>query len=110
MAKRGGSSSGAVVWLMLVVGLLLAGGWMLWTQDTRRGTRHPEYSVRRTDDRGSALVYRLYQSSGLAPKVWDADFTRLKEPGLLIVIAPASVVLPSPPQLALDTSAPWSVA
>lgn len=88
MAKRA-SSSGAVVWLMLVVGLLLTGGWVLWTQDTRRGTRHPEYSVLRTDDRGSALVYRLYQSSGLAPKVWDADFTRLKEPGLLLIIAPA---------------------
>lgn len=88
MANRK-SSSGAVVWLMFVVGLLLAGGWALWSQDTRRGNQHPEYSVHRTDDRGSAIVYRLYQSAGLAPKVWDQDFTRLKEPGLILIIAPA---------------------
>lgn len=88
MADRG-AGRGAVIWLMLVIGLLLAGGWALWTQDTRRGTQHPEYSIHRTDDLGAAVVYRLYQSAGLAPRVWDREFTHLKEPGVLIVIAPA---------------------
>ncbi len=74
---------------MAVLGVLIAGAWLLWTQDTRRDTRHPEYSVHRTDDRGAAIAYRLYQGAGLSPRIWNSEFTRLKEPGLLILIAPA---------------------
>lgn len=74
---------------MAVLGGLIGGAWLLWTQDTRRDTRHPEYSVHRTDDRGAAIVYRLYEGAGLAPRIWNSEFTRLKEPGLLILIAPA---------------------
>jgi hypothetical protein len=74
---------------MLVIGALLMGGFFLWTQDTRRGTQHPEYSVRRADSLGAAVVYRLYQDAGLKPQEWDESFTRLKQPGTVIMIAPS---------------------
>jgi hypothetical protein len=75
--------------LTAVIGMLLMGGFVLWTQDTRRGTVHAEYSVRRTDDRGAALVFRLFEDRGLRPQVWDREFTDLKGPGVLILLAPA---------------------
>jgi hypothetical protein len=80
---------GPLVWLMLVIGALGAGGIFLWTQDTRRGSHNPEYSVARTDDRGAALVYRVYQSAGLKPQVWDRPLTDLDKPGMLLLLAPA---------------------
>lgn len=82
-------SRGPVIWLTVVLAALAAGGYLLWTQDTRRGGVHPEYSIHRTDDRGAAVVYRLYESSALRPQVWDQEFTKLREPGLLILLAPA---------------------
>ncbi|HTE17657.1 MAG TPA: DUF4350 domain-containing protein, partial [Armatimonadota bacterium] len=86
-AKAGSWAS--TLWLMVVIGLLLAGGFFLWTGDTRRGTQQPLYSVHRTDDRGAALVYRLYAEAGLKPGAWDEPLTRLKEPGMLILLEPA---------------------
>ena len=78
-----------LVWLSIVVLALFAGGTILWAADTRAGLNQPEYSIRRTDDRGIALLYRLYERSGLNPQVWNRDLTELKEPGLLILVAPA---------------------
>jgi hypothetical protein len=72
-----------------VISALAAGGVFLWTQDTRRGAQTPAYSVQRADDRGAALVYRLYGSAGLRPQVWDQELTHLKAPGLLILLDPA---------------------
>jgi hypothetical protein len=69
--------------------VLLAGGYFLWSLDIRRGTNLPEYSVQRTDDRGAAVVYRLFQNAGYHPQVWDEDLARLRQPGLLILLAPA---------------------
>jgi hypothetical protein len=80
---------GPLLWLMLVIGALLFGGYLLWTSDTRRGSHGPAYSVTRTDERGAAAVFRLYHAAGLKPKVWDRDLSKLKAPGLLILLAPA---------------------
>lgn len=88
MTTKPGSKE-TLIWLMLVMGAMLAAGYYLWTQDTRRGRQSALYSVERTDDRGAALVYRLYQQAGLQPRVWDRDLTALKEPGLLILLEPA---------------------
>lgn len=74
---------------MLIIGVLLMGGYFLWTQDTRRGIQHPAYSIQRTDSEGAAVVYRLYQDAGLKPRTWDEPLTHLKQPGTLIMIAPA---------------------
>lgn len=79
----------ALVWLLVVILALFAGGTLLWAADTQAGLHQPEYSVRRTDDRGIALLYRLYERHGLNPQVWNRDLTDLKEPGLLLLIAPA---------------------
>src|SRR5687768_651890 len=79
----------ALVWLAVVIVALFAGGTLLWAADTRSGLNEPEYSIRRTDDRGIALLYRLYERRGLKPQVWNRDLTDLREPGLLILIAPA---------------------
>lgn len=68
--------------------MLFVGAYFLWTQDSRRGGEYPVYSIRRTDATGAAVAYRLYQQAGLAPQVWDEDLTRLKSPGLLLLIAP----------------------
>jgi hypothetical protein len=83
------STRWATLWLALVIGALLAGAYLLWTQDTRQGTTQPLYSVSRTDDRGAAVVYRLYEKAGLKPRVWDLPLTRLKEPGVLLLLEPA---------------------
>jgi hypothetical protein len=80
--------AGPFITLLVIIAALMIGGYFLWTADTRRGARHPEYSVLRTDDRGAAIAYRLYQSAGLKPQVWDRDLTALKEPGMLILLAP----------------------
>ncbi len=88
MDKRRGNWA-PLLWLAAVIGLLLAGGFSLWSLDTRRGTGLPEYSVQRTDDRGAAVVYRLFQRAGANPRVWDQDLTRLRAPGMLILLAPA---------------------
>jgi len=72
-----------------VIGVLFVGAYFLWTQDSRRGGEYPVLSVRRTDASGAAVAYRLYQQAGLAPQVWDEDLTHLKDPGLLLMIAPA---------------------
>lgn len=87
-----------VLWLTIVVSALLGGAFFLWTRDTRAGAQAPEYSVRRTDERGAALVYRLFEQSGIKPQPWDRDFTNLNpgsaavspgQVGLMILIAPA---------------------
>ncbi|MCC2671616.1 MAG: hypothetical protein K0Q72_4087 [Armatimonadetes bacterium] len=85
---RPGGGAGAIAALAVVIGLLLAGAYFLWTQDLRRGAQFPPYSVQRTDAEGAAVVYRLYQQTGLQPEIWDQDLTRLKAPGLLVMIAP----------------------
>jgi uncharacterized protein DUF4350 len=79
---------GPILWLVAVMAALLAAGYFLWTQDTRRGAHNPEYSVVRTDDRGAAIVYRLYRSAGLKPQVWDRELTSLVRPGILLLLAP----------------------
>jgi len=80
--------TGSLIWLAAVTALLGVGAFFLWTQDTRRGGQAPEYSVTRNDDRGAAILYRLYERSGLKPDIWDADLAQLREPGLLILLAP----------------------
>lgn len=90
MDKPGrGASRLAMAWLAAVIGGLLVAAYLLWTQDTRQGAVQPLYSVSRTDDRGAAVVYRLYEKAGLKPRVWDQPLTRLKEPGVLLLLAPA---------------------
>jgi hypothetical protein len=78
-----------LLWLLLVILALFAGGGLLWASDTRAGLNAPEYSIGRTDDRGITLLYRLYERHGLNPQVWDRDLMDLKEPGLLMLIATA---------------------
>jgi len=87
--RPGGSGRGPLLWLMAVIAGLLAAGYSLWSNDSRRGVHGPEFSVTRTDERGAAAVYRLYQQNGLKPQVWDQELTQLKAPGLLILLAPA---------------------
>lgn len=77
------------LWLLAVLAALWIGVSLLWGSDTRRGAQGAEYSVTRTDIRGSAIAYRLYETAGLKPRVWDRPLTRLREPGLLLLIAPA---------------------
>jgi hypothetical protein len=88
--------TGPLLWLGAVVAALIVGAVFLWTRDTRRGARGPEYSVRRTDDVGAAVAYRLYEHAGLKPRVWDETLTHLRAPGLIIFVAPAR------PRLLLD--------
>lgn len=86
---RARASWAPVLWLVAILGVLLVGGFFLWTLDTRRGTSLPEYSIQRTDDHGSAVAFRLFQNAGYKPQVWDQDLTGLRAPGLLILLAPA---------------------
>jgi hypothetical protein len=86
---RDTAGKGAFLWLVLVITALLVGAFMLATRDTRRGAGEPEYSIARTDDRGAAVLYRLYQRRGLPVKPWDRDFVHLSGKGLLILLAPA---------------------
>lgn len=79
---------GPIVALAVVIGILLAGAVFLWRQDARRGGAFPLYSVHRTDAEGTAVAYRLYRRAGLQPQVWDQELTRLKDPGLLLMLAP----------------------
>lgn len=86
-------------WLALVIGALLFGAYFLWSQDTRQGAAQPEYSISRTDDRGAAVVYRLYEKAGLKPKAWDQPLTRLKDSGVLVLLAPARPAWDLPDQM-----------
>ena len=88
--SRSGSPLGVgpLLGLAAVIGVLLAGAFFLWTQDLRRGAQYPVYSVQRTDAEGAAVAYRLYGQTGMHPEVWEQDLTRLKEPGMLLMIAP----------------------
>lgn len=94
MANRAPERPGwaPVLWLALIIGTLLFGAVWLWTQDTRQGASQPLYSISRTDDQGAAVTYRLFDKAGLRPKVWDQPLTRLKEPGVLLLLAPARPV------------------
>lgn len=75
--------------LTVVLASLVAGAVYLWSQDTRRGDEKPPYSVFRTDERGAAVLYRLYRQSGVHTGVWDRDLTQLQRPGVLLLVAPA---------------------
>lgn len=91
--RREGSPS-ALLWLMAVLAALVVGAVLLWSQDTRRGTLAPDYSVYRADDRGAALAYRLLERSGYRPQVWDRELGQLlRDPrrprGVLLLVAPA---------------------
>jgi hypothetical protein len=86
--RTGIGGLGPVAVLALVIGVLLAGAVFLWRQDARRGGAFPLYSVRRTDAEGTAVVFRLFERAGHRPQVWDREFTRLKEPGVLLMLAP----------------------
>jgi hypothetical protein len=90
VANAAKPSRGPILWLMAIIGALGVGALILWTQDTRQGTSQPLYSVARTDDVGAAVVYRLFEKAGFKPQVWDQPLTRLSEPGVLILLAPAS--------------------
>lgn len=79
---------GPVIALAAVIGVLLAGAYLLWKQDARRGAEYPLYSIHRTDAEGTAVAFQLFRRAGLQPKSWDQDLSRLKEPGLLLMIAP----------------------
>lgn len=71
-----------------VVAVLTVAAAFLWTQDTRRGGQGAPYSVERTDDKGAAVAYRMYRQVGLRPQIWNEDFGHLRQPGLMILIAP----------------------
>lgn len=89
MAEQGKPGPGGILGLTAALAILFAGAVLLWSMDTRVGGLHPHYSVRRTDDRGAAVLFRLYERAGLEPRTWDDEFTALRQPGLLVLIAPA---------------------
>src|SRR3569833_2962392 len=74
--------------LTVILAALVAGAVYLWAQDTRRGDEKPPYSVFRTDERGAAVLYRLYRQSGVRTGVWDRDLAQLKQPGVMLLGAP----------------------
>ncbi len=79
---------GPVLWLTAMLVVLAGVALFVASRDTRSGSTYPDYSIRRTDDRGAALAYRIYERAGLKPQVWDTAFTTLKKPGLMIMVAP----------------------
>src|SRR5688500_17873369 len=89
-AGRAGESRVTLLWLAAVVAAIVAGAYFLWTRDLRRGTLAPAYSTARADERGAAAIFRYYRGAGLNPRVWDRELTHLREPGLMIMLAPAA--------------------
>jgi len=87
-ANPGSSSIFPILALAGVIGVLLAGAFLLWKQDARRGAEFPIYSVHRTDAEGAAVAFQLFRRAGHQPQPWDQDLSRLKGPGLLLLIAP----------------------
>ncbi|MBM3460082.1 MAG: hypothetical protein FJX77_16300, partial [Armatimonadetes bacterium] len=75
-------------WLLLCAIVFTTAAISLWLVDAGRGNLAPPYSVQRTDEEGGALLYQLYQRAGIRTRVWDREFTDLREPGLLLLLDP----------------------
>ena len=85
---RAGGASLAAALGVAALGALVLAGLLLWRSDTRGGNLAPEYSVRRTDDLGMAIAYRLFERASRAPRPWNKDFGALEGRGLMLLVEP----------------------
>lgn len=86
----------AVFVLLIVTGVIFIGGaWYALSRRVVRGERYSPYSTYRSDRLGTRRLFLFYEDAGLEPVRLKRELLMLEEEGLLFIIEPERIALPT---------------